>query len=162
MGNLMQQPVGVTIPPLVSAGEDRFGKFKTLGISSIAVKVSSQESSDLLAVEITLEHKGGPERHFHLYQDEWFYSLEGEFIVEIGDKRFRLKPGDSLFGPRKVPHVWAFAAGTRGRLLASVMPAGKLEAFFIEASKKNALPGPDPNNWRPYDMEWVGPPLSIE
>ena len=150
------------LPIFVPAGDDRFGAFKILGISSIAIKISSQESKDIFAAEITLLQKGGPARHLHYDQDEWFYILEGEFILEIGNERFHAKPGDSFFGPRKVPHVWAFAAGTRGRFLATVMPAGNLEAFFVEADKKKALPGRDPSQWQPFGMEWVGPPLTIE
>lgn len=162
MNEVLNPPVDVPRPLLVAAGKDRFGEFKSLGISSVAFKVSSQESKDLFMVEITLRQKGGPARHVHFYQDEWFYIVEGEFIIEAGDERFHLKPGDSLFVPKKVAHVWAFVGGNIGRFLASVMPAGKLEAFFVNASKNNALPGPDQNLWRPYDMEWVGPPLSVE
>lgn len=149
-------------PLFIPAGEDRFGYYKTLGISSVAFKVTAQESRDLFIVEITLVNKGGPAKHVHLYQDEWFYVVEGEFILEVGDKRFYLKPGDSLFGPKKVPHVWAFIAGTRGKMLFVVSPVGKLEEFFIDAGKTKRLPGPDQNQWLPYGMEWVGPPLTIE
>lgn len=162
MKDILQAPTETSFPLFVAKGEDRFGNFKTLGISSVAFKVTAQESKDFFMVEITLKQKGGPARHLHYYQDEWFYVVEGEFLIEAGDQRFRLHPGDSLFVPMKMAHVWAFVAGTQGRLLASVMPAGKLEAFFNEASKENALPGPDQNQWHPYDMEWVGPPLQLE
>src|SRR5215471_16355760 len=79
------------LPIVVPAGEDRFGSFKTLGISSVAFKVTAQESRDLFVVEITLVQKGGPAKHVHFYQDEWFYVLEGEFILEVGQERFHLK-----------------------------------------------------------------------
>lgn len=149
-------------PIIVPAGEDRFGYFKNIAISSVAFKVTSQESKDLFAIEITLVQKGGPAKHVHLYQDELFYVLEGEFIFEVGEERFHLKPGDSLLGPKKVPHVWAFARGTRGRMLFVVSPVGNLEAFFVDGAKRNAAPGPDQNQWRPYGLEWVGPPLTLE
>ncbi len=150
------------LPIYVPAGEDRFGYFKTLGISSVAFKVTSQESKDLFVVEITLVQKGGPARHVHLFQDEWFYVVEGEFLLEVGEERFHLKPGDSAFGPMKVPHTWAFVAGTRGKMLFVVSPIGKLEAFFVDAGKRNAAPSADQNQWQPYGLEWVGPPLTIE
>lgn len=88
--------------------------------------------------------------------------VEGEFILEAGDTRFHLKPGDSVFGPKKVPHVWAFVAGERGRMVFVVSPVGKLEEFFVDSGKTNKLPGADQNLWRPYGLEWVGPPLKIE
>src|SRR5262245_50882288 len=146
----------------VPAGQDRFGSFKTLGISSVAFKVTAQESRDLFVVEITLVQKGGPAKHVHLSQDEWFYVVEGEFILEVGKEQFHLKPGDSAFGPKQVPHVWAFVAGTRGRMVFVVSPIGKLEAFFGDAGRTNRLPGPDQSQWQPYDLEWVGAPLIID
>ena len=39
--------------------------------------------------------------HYHEEQDEWFYCLVGEYVVEIGDQRLRLGPGDSVLGPRR-------------------------------------------------------------
>ena len=147
---------------LVPVGEDRFGEFKVLGISSIAVKVSSSESSDVFMVEITLQQKGGPAKHLHFDQDEWFYALEGDLLIEAGDERFLLKPGDALFVKRTTPHVWANVGETQLRFLALATPAGKLEEFFENAAKNNALPGPDQKLWRPYGLEWVGPPLKIE
>lgn len=73
-----------SIPPVlrVAAGEDRFGEFRGLGISSIAFKVSSQDSSGLLILENTFREKGGPARHLHYDQDECFYAVEGEFMFE--------------------------------------------------------------------------------
>jgi hypothetical protein len=42
------------------------------------------------------------------------------------------------------------------------MPAGKMEAFFREVTKTNAMPAQDPALWRAHGMEVVGPPLSFE
>jgi mannose-6-phosphate isomerase-like protein (cupin superfamily) len=81
------------------AAEDRFGEHRGLGISSIDFKVSTQDSSGLFIVENTFQEKGGPARHLYYDQDEWFYSIEGEFIFEVGQERIRLKPGDSLLAP---------------------------------------------------------------
>jgi mannose-6-phosphate isomerase-like protein (cupin superfamily) len=50
--------------------------------------------------------RGGPPRHVHYEQEEWFFFLEGgEVTMEIGEQKIRLKPGDSVLAPRKVPHV---------------------------------------------------------
>ncbi len=147
---------------LVPVGQDRYSEFKVLGKTSVAVKVSKRESSELFAVEITIQQKGGPAKHVHYYQVEWFYDLEGDLLIEAGDERFRMKPGDALFVNRGVPHVWANVGETRMRFLALVTPAGKLEEFFENAAKRNTPPGPDQAMWRPYGLEWVGPPLKID
>jgi hypothetical protein len=125
-----------------AAGEDRFGEHRGLGISVIDFKVCPQDSSGLLIIEDTVHAKGGPVRHLHYDQDEWFYAVEG------GQERITLKPGDSLLAPRQV--------------LITFMPAGKMEAFFREVTKANAMPPQDPALWQAHGMEFPGPPVPIE
>ena len=152
------------LPPVlrVKAGEDRFGEQRGLGISSIDFKIVPQDSSGLLILENTFHAKGGPARHLHYDQDEWFYAAEGDFIIEVGQDRLRLQPGDSLLAPRKVAHVWAHVGNGCGRILIAFMPAGKMEAFFREVTKANAMPPQDPALWLAHGMELLGPPLAIE
>lgn len=146
----------------VLAGQDRFDEHKGLGISTVDFKVSTQDSGGAaLVIENTNRAKGGPARHLHVEQDELFYVLEGEYLIEVGQERFNLKPGDSLLAPRKVPHVWALVGDKLGRLLITFTPAGKMEAFFREVSKADAMPPQDPALWRAHGMELLGPPLPV-
>jgi mannose-6-phosphate isomerase-like protein (cupin superfamily) len=144
---------------VVDAGTDRFGEHRGLGISEIDFKVTGAGNDGLFVLENIFHAKGGPARHLHLAQDEWFYVLEGEFLFEIGEESFRLKPGDSVLGPRAVPHVWAHAGDGRGRILVAFTPAGSMEAFFREVTKADAMPPQDPALWRAHGMELLGPPL---
>jgi quercetin dioxygenase-like cupin family protein len=146
----------------IAAGEDRFGEHRGLGISQIDFKLSSQEGNGLFIIENIFRAKGGPARHLHHEQDEWFYAVEGEFVIEVGQTQTRLKPGDSLFAPRKVPHVWAHVGSAHGRILIAFSPAGQMEAFFREVTQANAMPPQDPALWRAHGMELLGPPLAIE
>jgi quercetin dioxygenase-like cupin family protein len=148
-------------PLLVAAGEDRFGEQRGLGISSITFKVTPQDSDGLLIIENTFREGGGPARHLHYDQDEWFYAVEGEFIFEVGEQKLSLKPGDSLLAPHKVPPVWAYTGGECGKILIAFMPAGKMEAFFREITKENAMPPQDPELWKAHGMELLGPPLGV-
>jgi mannose-6-phosphate isomerase-like protein (cupin superfamily) len=150
-------------PPLLllSTGEDQFGEYRGLGISSIAFKAVPRDSQGLLIIENTFHAKGGPARHLHYNQDEWFYAVEGEFVIEVGHERLTMKPGDSLLAPRRVSHVWAYVGDTTGRMLIAFMPAGQMEAFFREVTKANAMPPHNPELWRAHGMELLGPPLSI-
>jgi mannose-6-phosphate isomerase-like protein (cupin superfamily) len=145
----------------VLAGKDRFGEKRGLGVSHIDFKIASRDSRDLFIIENVFHAKGGPARHLHFDQDEWFYALEGEFSFEIGEEKFELKQGDSLFGPRRVPHVWAHKGQGRGRILIAFTPAGQMEAFFREVTKENAMPPLDPALWRAHGMELLGPPLDV-
>ncbi len=147
---------------VVRAGEDRFGQVWSLGISTIQFKVTSQDVAGLLILGNTFREKGGPARHLHYDQDEWFYTVEGEFLIEVGQQRQRLRPGDSLLAPRLVPHVWAYTGGRLGRIVIAFMPAGKMQAFFREVTQANAMPPQDPTLWRAHGMELLGPPLALE
>lgn len=160
----MTEPVpalGSVSSTRVAAGEDRFGVHRGLGISTIAFKVVPQDSSGLLILENTFHAKGGPARHLHHAQDEWFYVVEGEFIIEVGTERWTLQAGDSLLAPRKIPHVWACVSNGRGRILITFQPAGNMEAFFREVTKANAMPPQNPELWRAHGMELIGPPLLL-
>jgi len=146
----------------VPAGEDRSGVHKPLGISTIDFKLTAQDSGDaMLMIENTNRGKGGPGKHLHPLQDELFHVVEGEYVIVIGADRWSLKPGDTIFAPRNVPHVWAYVGDTIGRLRITFTPPGKMEAFFREVAKLNAMPPQDPAFWRAYDMELLGPPLPV-
>ena len=147
----------------VPAGQDRFGERRGLGVSVIEFKVTPQDNGgDLLILENVFHAKGGPARHLHYEQDEVFYALEGEFVLEVGDKRTRLRPGDSLLAPQRIPHVWAYVGEGRGRILISFAPAGRMEAFLRIVTQANAMPPQDPALWRAHGMELVGPPLALD
>ncbi|MCX6044200.1 MAG: cupin domain-containing protein [Chloroflexi bacterium] len=148
-------------PVWVASGQDRFAEQRGLGISVVDFKVVAQDNDGIFVLENTFHAKGGPARHLHYEQDEWFYVLEGEFIIEVGTEKFSLQPGDSLLAPRQIPHVWAHIGATRGRILITFTPAGKMEAFFREVTKANAMPPQDPMLWRAHGMELLGPPLVV-
>ena len=61
--------------------------------------------------------------------------LAGEYVVEIGDQRFRLGPGDSVLGPRRVPHAFVYDGAGPGRILIGFTPAGRIEQFFRDRKR---------------------------
>lgn len=153
-----------TAPPawLLAAGEDQLSENRGLGISTITFKLLPQGSNDIFIIENSFRAKGGPARHLHYNQDEWFYVAAGQFVIEVGTERAQLNTGDSLLAPRNVPHVWAHVGETEGRMLIAFTPAGQMEAFFREVTKANAMPPQDPALWRAHGMELLGPPLSVD
>ncbi len=145
----------------VPANKDQFGEHRGLVFSAITFNVTPKDKDGMFIIENTFHAKGGTAKHLHYDQDEWFYAVEGEFLLEVGQDQFRLKPGDSILAPRKIPHVWAYTGGSLGRMLIAFMPAGKMEAFFREVTKANAMPPQDPELWRSHGMELLGPPLKV-
>jgi mannose-6-phosphate isomerase-like protein (cupin superfamily) len=150
----------------VPSGQNRLEEALQIGGTfPLQIKVSTADSHGALFL---FEHAdmgpGGPPRHFHYEQDEWFYALKGEFAFEVGDDAFTLRPGDSLFAPRMIPHVWAHVEDTPATLLLGVQPAGSLEAFFREGVEMATLPGPEEaaRLFAAHGMKVVGPPLSVD
>jgi len=146
---------------LVPANEDQFGEHRGLGVSAITFKVTPKDGDGVFIIENTFHEKGGPAKHLHYHQDEWFFAVEGEFILEVGHEKFKLTPGDSILAPRNIPHVWAYTGNTLGKMLIAFMPAGKMESFFREVTKANAMPPQDPELWRSHGMELLGLPLKV-
>jgi mannose-6-phosphate isomerase-like protein (cupin superfamily) len=121
----------------VDAGKDRFGESISLFEGdSFFCKVSTKDTDgDVYIFESTRDKKGGPPLHYHFEQDEWWYILEGEFLFKVGDQTFTAKAGDSVFGPRMIPHAFAKTNEGASKLLMAFQPAGKMEEHFRAVSK---------------------------
>lgn len=157
----MAEPDAKSLHP-VPAGADRTGRPHKAARSNshLDFKVLTSESGGAAFVMENRDMiRGGPPRHIHFEQEEWFYFIEGsEVLMEIGDQKLRLKPGDSVLAPRSVPHVWAYTGGPPGRMLFVFTPAARIEDFFEQASKPDAKPE-DPRRFETHGMKLVGPPL---
>ncbi len=117
---------------VVEAGKDRFNKPLTVFEGDkFYSKVSGKDTDgDLFIWESTREKKGGPPLHYHVDVDEWWYVLEGEFLFQVGDEKFNAKKGDSVFGPRMVPHAFAKSNDGSAKLIQCFQPVGKMEYAF--------------------------------
>jgi quercetin dioxygenase-like cupin family protein len=146
---------------MVPSGQDSAAQHRGLGVSVISFKLVPESESDPLILENIFHAKGGPPKHFHHSQDEWFHCVEGSFRIEIGNRKYTLQPGDSVLAPKGIPHVWAFVGEGTGRILIAFFPAGKMVPFFEEVTKANAMPPQTPELWRTHGMELVGPPMPI-
>ena len=149
----------------VPNGKNRFQEELMIwGVIPLQIKVSGKDNNgSYFAFEHKNMSKGGPPRHFHYAQDEWFYAMDGNFAFEVGDEKFTLQPGDSLFAPRMVPHVWAYIGDEPGTLLLAVQPAGSLEEFFLKSCSMTQPPTAEEADklFAAHGMKVVGPPLAI-
>jgi mannose-6-phosphate isomerase-like protein (cupin superfamily) len=163
-------PTASMASPVVIAGQDREGVPPRGRLGRTTFKVLTKETGGgLFVIEQLDRTKAGPDLHLHHEQDEQFYVIEGEYVFEIGTERFRLKSGDSVLGPRGVPHAYLFVGASIGRLLISYAPAGKMEAFFSQSSaarpasadmSPEAIAGRRTAMYADYGMKYLGPPLS--
>jgi mannose-6-phosphate isomerase-like protein (cupin superfamily) len=150
----------------VPAGGDRFRRQSEIRFTRTAIdtKVSTLDTlGGLCVLEITSFDKGGPPRHLHHEQEEWFYVVDGEYVIEVGEERFELGPGDSVIAPRKLAHAWAYVGEGTGRQIAALQPAGEIEAFFDELATLGGSPEREVlrRAFSSHGMELTGPPLPI-
>lgn len=151
----------------VGAKEDRHGEELLIMGGRFDLKVSAKDTGgDLCIYDTYRSSKGGPALHVHHAQDEWFYVLQGEFAVRVGEDVVKAGPGDCAFAPRKVPHMFAMVSEGAGQMLVLFQPAGTMEEFFRQMAQ---LGRAIPKNmevelkklFEAHEMEVLGPPLKV-
>lgn len=149
----------------VDAGKDRFDKsISIFEGDTFYTKVSGKDTDgDMYVFESTRVKEGGPILHTHFDQDEWWYVLQGEFLIKVGEKTYNAKAGDFVFGPRKVPHTFAKLGQGEAKVIIGFQPAGKMEEFFAKISKgvaTNMSEAQRDQLRKEHGFERVGPPLT--
>lgn len=121
---------------VVKAGDSRFHKPTPFrGVNPNDLKVSTRDTGGKLsAFDYLGTQKVGPTLHSHLFQDEMFFVLEGEYVFQLGEEKQLLRPGDLIFLPRTVPHTWV-QISDRGKMFYFLQPAGKMEEFFLRLTE---------------------------
>ena len=150
----------------VEAGKDRFNKpISLFEGDTFYTKVSTADTDgDVYVFESTRVKEGGPSFHLHYEQDEFWYVIKGEFLFKVGEETFRAKTGDTVFGPRQVPHAFAKVGEGEAKLLMFFQPAGKMEKMFKDISEgatKNITTDEGKDKFfQEYGLKRVGPPLT--
>ncbi|WP_373057648.1 cupin domain-containing protein [Zunongwangia sp. H14] len=149
----------------VKAGASRFGKhykMKAVTLNILDIKISSKDTANALAVfeQTGLTPNGGPPLHTHPDQDEWFYVIEGDYIFQVGKKKYHIKSGDTIFLPRNIPHAF-IQLSEKGKVIVAYLPAGRMEAFFEVTDKWESTPSKEEiyRVFESHNMKIVGPPL---
>lgn len=152
----------------IKSGEGRIhGHIILKGVNSniLDVKVSGSDTNGELAIfeQTSLSQGRGTPLHIHYSQDEVFYVIEGSYYFQLGEEKFKLAKGDSIFLPRMVPHAWTQVSET-GKMTVVLQPAGKLEDFFVTMAGLDNEPTQEEMKaiFADNDMQVIGPPLKIE
>ena len=86
-----------------------------------------------------------PPAHFHRYEDESFYILDGIIEFQAGDKKFRAGAGELVVLPKEMPHSFNLVSDTAKALLL-ITPAGfetVFKEFGLPAKTLDLPPIPD-------------------
>lgn len=93
--------------------------------------VSEDQLGGYSLFEITVPPQGGPPAHIHHWEKEAYYILEGELLVQEGDRTFSATVGSFIDFPKGILHTFKNVGTVPAKLLAIITPAwyGK---FFEE------------------------------
>lgn len=148
---------------LIRANESRFdGIQKTMTNDLLRCVISNKDSDGQLLFGTTmpdaLRRKGGPPLHIHKHQEEVFFVLSGEFLIQIGDEIFTAKTGDAAFIPRGTPHTFANPIENNpGTLISMHFPgSNEMESYF-----KTIASGKLPEESEANQTD-VGPPINLD
>jgi len=139
-------------------------KLKGVNSNILDLKVSGRDTNGNLAIfeQTSISQGRGTPLHVHYFQDEIFYVIDGEYYFQVGDEKYHLSFGDSIFLPRKVPHAWT-QVSEKGKLTITFQPAGKMEEFFITMAGLKDEPTTEEvaRIFAENEMKVVGPPLKL-
>ena len=134
--------------------------------NAITLKVllsGSQTNGKHAVFEDIVEPGIGPARHIHHNQDEIFFFLDDNFIVEVAGQLHEVSKGDVCFIPRGTVHAFKNKGSKPGRLRYIFTPALSIEEMFREfhAQVVNGILTGDTMSLiaLQHGQEFVGPPL---
>jgi mannose-6-phosphate isomerase-like protein (cupin superfamily) len=79
-------------------------RYYFLGVLMTIHLSGAQTGGEFSLIEAVMPPGGDGGLHAHTREDESVHLVEGELEVTIGDETFILRPGESYFAPRGVPH----------------------------------------------------------
>lgn len=153
------------IPSNLPAGVIQAGKgeqYVQLGTTLTFKSLSRETSGAALIWEQQTPPGAMVPPHMHQTEDEFIYLVEGELEATIGGTTYTVRPGDLVKMPRGVPHAIRMTGTAMTKSLWTVVPAGKMEAFFRVLAALPDDPPPDPETiakiFAAHDIVLLPPP----
>lgn len=130
--------------------------------SNYTITVNRRDSGGIVGIfHAEVPPGGGPPIHIHHNEDEVIHVTHGEYEMWLDGATCRLKPGQSIFLPRGVPHTFRIVSQTPGRNVAVLTPGG-FEQFFIDVATRDLRIPRDMAELEKvgatYGAEFLGPP----
>jgi mannose-6-phosphate isomerase-like protein (cupin superfamily) len=120
------------------------GELVTFGDVRIIIRATAESTGGAFSLFEELPPLVDTPMHVHARDDELFYSLAGEHVIQVGDREYPIGPGGMVFAPHGVPHSQRRVVPGEGRLLIMTTPGG-FDGFFRElaAADSAGTLGPD-------------------
>jgi mannose-6-phosphate isomerase-like protein (cupin superfamily) len=142
--------------------------------TEVIIRVSETEGGDRISV---LDHRAAfgdsPPLHRHIDEDEIFHIISGTVRFVVDGKELTAGPGDTVRGPKNIPHTYRVESSDGARML-TITGRQQFEHFVRALGRqptREGLPGPSgpptaqqaealAEAARTYRIEIMGPPLT--
>jgi quercetin dioxygenase-like cupin family protein len=150
---------------------------KPLGLwffgTEVTIRVSETEGDDQISILDYLAPFGNsPPLHRHIYEDEIFHIVSGTLRFVVGGKVIMASAGDTLHGPKGIPHTYRVESREGARFLS--VTAKRHFEHYVRALGQPTGEGLPPPSGPPapelaearaaaalkYGIEVMGPPLT--
>lgn len=116
-----------------------------LGSPYVFKATSAETGNAFCCVECTVPPGASVPPHTHEREDEAFYVLSGEIVLDSADRPapLRLGAGSFFFGPRGGQHAFRNEGSAEARMLVFCMPGAGIERMFRDmdaAGRRGAGP----------------------
>jgi len=124
-------------------------------------KLNNKISSTLMTFVQIAPPGGGVPMHVHHNEDESIYLLEGSLVFQIGDDKFEVEKGGTVYMPKGTPHGFRITGEQDAHILfvLDLSPESRYEEMF------NGLVGLGPNDFDQVkavcgrnNVEFLSPP----
>lgn len=141
------------------------GEYLNVVGDTVRILIDSEATQGRYLVFETVTSPGaGPPLHRHGHDDEFFYIVEGTMKFIVDGVTHIVGPGGTAFAPRGSVHTFVNAGAAPSRMVITCCPGG-LERSFRECDalgrEGRATPETIEAAFRKFDLEFVGPPLTV-
>ena len=151
------QPPGRLVPKIIGPGQGT--SICPFGIPMNIMLRADETGGSFAAIVAEFSPGQGPPAHFHHDNEEYFFVLEGEFEVSVGEHTVNAGPGSMVFVPRETVHAFKYVGSTRGKMLEWGTPGGQeryFEAIDRLAAEGKMSPDTVTTTSRDFATEFVG------
>lgn len=113
------------------------GELLRFGEVQILVRASAESTGGAFSLFEEVPPLVDTPLHVHANDDELFYILEGEHVIQVGERELHAGPGGVVFAPRGIPHAQRRVEPGVGRLMAMTTPGG-LDGFFRQLAEADS------------------------
>jgi quercetin dioxygenase-like cupin family protein len=113
-----------------------------LGVTHIYKATAAETGGSFSLWEAVVPPGKGAPPHTHTREDEAFYVLSGELLIEFEDAPHRVAPGGFFFGARNRRHAIRNVSDQPARVLILSAPSCGLDQMFAELAAATAAGTP--------------------